>query len=58
MRFLRAGALAATGDFEQARTELRALVADRPTLATIVRSFAAKGLLVLPPGATVENILE
>jgi uncharacterized Ntn-hydrolase superfamily protein len=58
MRFLRSGALAATGDFEQASNELRALVAERPTLETLVRSFAAKGLLTLPPGATVDDVLD
>ena len=57
MRFLRCGALAATGDFEQAGNDLRALVAARPTLATLVRSFAAKGLLTLPPGASVDDLL-
>jgi hypothetical protein len=53
----RAGALAAGGDFEAARAELRALVARRPGWATIVRGFAAKGLLTLPPSTTIDDIL-
>jgi uncharacterized Ntn-hydrolase superfamily protein len=57
MRFLRSGALAATGDFEQARDELKALVARRPSFATLVHGFAAKGLLTLPPGESVDSIL-
>ncbi len=57
MRFLRSGALAAAGDFEQARTELKALVAHRPTLETLVRGFAAKGLLTLPPDTSVDDLL-
>jgi len=45
----RTGALAAVGDVDEAKAELRALVARRPGWATIVRGLAAKGLLALPP---------
>jgi uncharacterized Ntn-hydrolase superfamily protein len=49
LRFVRAGALAASGDNISALAELRALIAARPSWATIIRSFAAKGLLTMPP---------
>jgi hypothetical protein len=57
MRFLRAGALAANGEIDRAHEELRALIAHRPSWETIVRSFATKGLLTVPPGATVDDLL-
>ena len=46
--FLRVGALAAAGRGDEAATMLRALVASNPSWAIVARSFAAKGLLVLP----------
>jgi uncharacterized Ntn-hydrolase superfamily protein len=49
LRFVRAGALAASGDNDAAAAELRALITARPSWATIVGGFAAKGLLTLPP---------
>jgi uncharacterized Ntn-hydrolase superfamily protein len=57
MVFVRAGALAATGDVDGAREALRALVAARPSWETIVRGFAAKGLLALPPLTSVDDLL-
>jgi len=54
LRFVRAGALAASGDNDAAVAELRALITARPSWETIVRSFAAKGLLTLPPSALGE----
>jgi predicted Zn-dependent protease len=57
MRFLRSGALAASGDLDQAGEELKALIALRPSWETLVRSFAAKGLLTLPPSTTIDTIL-
>ena len=48
LRFVRAGALAASGDTSSAAAELRGLVAARPSWEIIVRSFAAKGLITLP----------
>ena len=57
LRFLRAGALMGSGAHEAARGELRALVAARPTWEIALRGFAARGLLVLPPGTSVDAIL-
>lgn len=57
VRFLRAGALFAAGDIEAGRRELRALVDARPSWLTILRSFAEKGLLQLPPGLGAEDLL-
>jgi len=37
--------------------EMRKLVADRRSWETIVRSFAAKGLLALPPEVDLESML-
>lgn len=58
LRFVRAGALAASGDNDGAAAELRALIAARPSWATIIRSFAAKGLLTMPPPALEELLGE
>jgi uncharacterized Ntn-hydrolase superfamily protein len=58
LRFVRAGALAGSGDSAGAVAELRALIADRPSWATIIRSFAAKGLLTMPPQALAELLGE
>jgi len=49
--FVRSGALAASGDEEAALATLRLLVEQRPSWATVVGSFAAKGLMTLPPSA-------
>jgi len=57
LRFLRAGALAGSGNTEAATVELRALVAERPTFEVIVRSFAAKGLMALPDGLSIDDVL-
>jgi uncharacterized Ntn-hydrolase superfamily protein len=45
LRFVRAGALAASGATDAAAAELRSLVVDHPTWEVIVRSFASKGLM-------------
>ena len=58
LRFVRAGALAASGDNTGAVGELRALMAARPSWTTIIRSFAAKGLLTMPPPALAELLGE
>jgi hypothetical protein len=55
--FVRSGALAFLGRFDAARDEMRRLVADRGSWETIVRSFAAKGLLALPPEVDLETML-
>lgn len=57
LRFLRAGALLAQGDLDGGRGELRSLLAERPTWEVIVRGFAAKGLLSLPPAASIDTLL-
>jgi predicted Zn-dependent protease len=57
LRFLRAGALMATGSIDDGIAEVRALIAERPTWAVIVRSFARKGLLTLPNGVTINSVL-
>ena len=57
LRFLRAGALMATGSIDEGIAEVRALIAERPTWEVIVRSFARKGLLTLPNGLTINSVL-
>jgi uncharacterized Ntn-hydrolase superfamily protein len=56
-RFVRAGALMATGATDGAIAALRALVADRPTWNVIVRSFARKGFVPLPDGMSIDAVL-
>ncbi|MGN6796218.1 MAG: DUF1028 domain-containing protein [Streptosporangiaceae bacterium] len=51
LRFIRSGALTASGDHEAGLAELGALIDDRPSWAIVVRGFAAKGLLTLPASA-------
>src|SRR5262245_17391419 len=57
LRFLRAGALVASGAVDEGVAEVRALVAGRPTWAIIARSFADKGLLTLPAGVAIDDLL-
>ncbi|HEY7071907.1 MAG TPA: DUF1028 domain-containing protein [Acidimicrobiales bacterium] len=57
LRFLRCGALVASGAVDDGVAELRALVAGRPSWEVIVRSFAGKGLLALPVGMTIDDAL-
>jgi len=54
LRFVRAGALAASGDTGHAVAELRELMAARPSWGIIIRSFIAKGLMTLPPSVLKE----
>ena len=56
-RFAHGIAQVLAGAIDPGRTELRALVAARPSWATIIRSFAAQGLLTLPDGVTVDSLL-
>jgi uncharacterized Ntn-hydrolase superfamily protein len=56
-RFVRAGALMATGATDAAIAALRALVADHPTWNVIVRSFAGKGFVPLPDGMSIDAVL-
>lgn len=57
LRFLRVGALLAEGDVEGGRSELRSLLAERPTWEVVVRSFAAKGLITVPGDVSVDALL-
>jgi uncharacterized Ntn-hydrolase superfamily protein len=57
LRFLRAGALMATGSIDAGIAEVRALIAERPSWEVIVRSFARKGLLTFPNGVTINSVL-
>jgi len=56
-RFLRSGALAASGDDDAAIAGLRSLIADHPSWKVIVEGFAAKGLIAVPPSLTVDEWL-
>ncbi|MEV8098735.1 DUF1028 domain-containing protein [Kitasatospora sp. NPDC085879] len=58
LRFLRAGALMAGGEAAAAADELHALLRDHPGWETVLRGFAAKGLIPLPPGVTLDDLLE
>jgi uncharacterized Ntn-hydrolase superfamily protein len=58
LRFLRTGALLACGDVDGGRHELRSLIAARPTWEIVIRSFAAKGLISVPPSVSLEALLD
>jgi uncharacterized Ntn-hydrolase superfamily protein len=57
LRFVRAGALLASGAHDAAVAELRSLIAGRPSWEVVVRSFATKGLIALPEGLSVDAVL-
>jgi uncharacterized Ntn-hydrolase superfamily protein len=57
LRFVHAGALLAGGDPDAGRAELRSLLAARPTWEIIIRGYAARGLLRLPEGTSVESLI-
>ena len=57
LRFARSGALLAVNDVEAAATELRALIAERPTWETIIRSFVAKGFIKVPAYTSIDALL-
>lgn len=57
LRFLRARALLAAGRTDAGRDELRALVAARPSWATIARSFAEKGVMPLPADVSFDALV-
>ena len=56
--FLRCGALIASGRIEDGTAEMRALIAAHPSWEVVVRSFAAKGLIAVPEGLSIDVILE
>jgi hypothetical protein len=45
LRFIRSGALAASGELDRSRAEAQALVPERPGWEIVIRSFTAKGLM-------------
>ena len=57
LRFVRAGALVASGSTDAGLVELRSLLADRPTWEVIVRSFADRGLITVPDGMDLDAAL-
>ena len=57
LRFLRSGALIASGATDDGIAELRSLVAEQPGWGVIVRGFVAKGLVALPEGVDVDAVL-
>jgi uncharacterized Ntn-hydrolase superfamily protein len=58
LRFARVSALAAAGRIDEAGVGLRALVAERPTLRPMLVSFQEKGLLPLPSGVELADVLD
>ncbi len=57
LRFVRSGALFASGATDPGIAEVRALIAQRPTWEVILRSFAAKGLITVPDGLSIDVVL-
>jgi uncharacterized Ntn-hydrolase superfamily protein len=57
LRFLRSGALIASGATDDGVAELRSLVAEQPGWGVIVRSFVAKGLVSMPEGVDLDAVL-
>src|SRR5437868_5034804 len=58
LRFLRAGALVFCGRVDEAASVSRQLVAGRASWATIIRSFATKGLLPVPAEVNIDSLLQ
>jgi uncharacterized Ntn-hydrolase superfamily protein len=58
MRFLRSGALVASGAVDAGIAELRSLIAERPTWEVVVHSFVAKGLFSIPEGVSIDAVFE
>ena len=57
LRFLRSGALLASGATDDGVAELRSLVAEQPGWGVIVRGFVAKGLVAMPDGVDLDAVL-
>ncbi|MHA6803235.1 tetratricopeptide repeat protein [Salinifilum ghardaiensis] len=58
LRLVRASVLLARGDISQARHELQGLTAARSSWETIIRGFAAQGLLTVPTSTTLDELLK
>jgi len=56
VRFLRSGALIASGALDAGIAELRSLIAERPTWEVVVRGFATKGLFTVPEGVSIDAV--
>lgn len=56
LRFLRSGALIASGSLDTGIAELRSLLAERPSWEVVIRSFASKGLIALPAGVSLDSL--
>jgi uncharacterized Ntn-hydrolase superfamily protein len=57
LRFLRSGALIASGATDDGVAELRSLVAEQPGWGVIVRAFVAKGIVALPEGMDLDTVI-
>ena len=57
LRFARAGALLGVDVLEEATSELRSLVAERPTWELVIRSFVAKAFINLPANVSIDSLL-
>jgi uncharacterized Ntn-hydrolase superfamily protein len=55
--FVRAGALFFDGKIDEGRAAIRELVARRPSWATILQSFADKGMFATPPGVDIDELM-
>jgi uncharacterized Ntn-hydrolase superfamily protein len=55
--FLNAGALMASGDTKGGVERMRMLLAERPSFARVVRSFAALGFVSVPPEVDLDALL-
>ena len=58
MRFLRSGALIASGSVDTGIAQLRSLIEERPSWEVVIRSFASKGLIAVPQGVSIESLFE
>jgi uncharacterized Ntn-hydrolase superfamily protein len=57
LRFLRVGALLASGDVDGGVAEMEQLLSERRSWATVARSFQEQGFMALPPGVDIETLL-
>jgi uncharacterized Ntn-hydrolase superfamily protein len=55
--FVRAGSLFFDGRIDEGRAALDELLGRRPTWSTIIRSFVDKGMISLPPGVDIAELL-